>query len=49
MTAAKQVNLIITDMGVMEVTHQGLLLKEIAPGLTFEDVQDCTEAKLLVN
>lgn len=47
LTAAKQVNLIVTDMGVMEVTSMGLVLKEIAPGLTFEKVQACTEASLI--
>ena len=47
LTAAKQVNLIITEMGVMEVTPKGLVLKEIAPGLTFEEVQACTEATLI--
>ena len=47
LTAAKQVNLIITDMGVLEVTSKGLVLKEIAPGLTFEEVQACTEASLI--
>jgi len=47
LTAAKQVNLIITEMGVMEVTPKGLVLKEIAPGLTFEDVQTATDATLL--
>jgi acetate CoA/acetoacetate CoA-transferase beta subunit len=47
LTAAKQVNLIITDMGVIEVTPKGLVLKEIAPGLTFEQVQACTEAILI--
>jgi acetate CoA/acetoacetate CoA-transferase beta subunit len=47
LTAAKQVNLIVTDMGVMEVTPKGLVLKEIAPGLTFEEVQACTEARLI--
>jgi len=46
LTAAKQVNLIVTDMGVMEVTSKGLVLKEIAPGLTLEEVQACTEASL---
>lgn len=46
LTAAKQVNLIVTDMGVIEVTPKGLVLKEIAPGLTFEEVQACTEASL---
>ncbi len=47
LTAAKQVNLIITDMGVMAVTPKGLVLKEIAPGLSFEEVQACTEATLI--
>jgi acetate CoA/acetoacetate CoA-transferase beta subunit len=47
LTAAKQVNLIVTDMGVMEVTPKGLVLKEIAPGLIFEEVQACTEARLI--
>ena len=47
LTAAKQVNLIITEMGVMEVTPKGLVLKEIAPGLTFEEVQACTGATLI--
>ncbi len=47
LTAVKQVNLIITDMGVMEVTPEGLLIKEIAPGLTFKEVQACTEASLI--
>jgi acetate CoA/acetoacetate CoA-transferase beta subunit len=47
LTAAKQVNLIITDMGVIEVTPSGLVLKEIAPGFTFEQVQACTEAILI--
>lgn len=47
LTAAKQVNLIITDMGVIEVTPKGLVLKELAPGLTFEEVQASTEASLI--
>ena len=47
LTAAKQVNLIITEMGVMEVTPKGLVLKEIAPSLTFEEVQACTGATLI--
>jgi len=47
LTASKQVNLIVTDMGVMEVTPEGLVLKETAPGVTFEEVQACTEATLI--
>ncbi|MDO0822584.1 3-oxoacid CoA-transferase subunit B [Desulfosporosinus nitroreducens] len=47
LTASKQVNLIITDMGVMEVTSKGLILRELAPGVSFEEVQACTEASLI--
>lgn len=47
LTAARQVNLIITDMAVMDVTPKGLVLKEMAPGVTFVEVQACTEATLI--
>lgn len=49
LTAAKQVNLIITEMGVMEVTENGLLLKEINPEFTIEEVQSATEAELIID
>lgn len=48
LTAAGQVNLIITEMGVIEVTEKGLLLKEINPEFTVEQVQEATEAKLII-
>lgn len=48
-TAVKQVNMIVTELGVMEVTPEGLLLKEIAPETTVEEIQELTEAKLIVN
>src|ERR1700693_3634166 len=38
------VDLIITDMAYIRVTKDGLVLEEIAPGLTTEDVQRATEA-----
>jgi 3-oxoacid CoA-transferase subunit B len=47
-TARGTVNLIITDLAVMEVTPAGLVLKEVYPGLTPEDIQSVTEAKLIV-
>ena len=49
LTGKKCVNTIITDMAYMEVTPQGLLLKEVAPGHTAEDVQKITGAKLRVS
>jgi acetate CoA/acetoacetate CoA-transferase beta subunit len=49
LTAAREVNLIITEMGVIEVVESGLLLKEIAPGITVKDVQEVTEPELKVS
>jgi 3-oxoacid CoA-transferase subunit B len=47
-TARKKVHKIFTDLAVIDVTAKGLLLKEIYPGLTLEDLQSVTEPKLLV-
>lgn len=49
LTAAGQVNLIITEMGVMEITSEGIVLKEIHPEFTVEQVQEATEAKLIIS
>jgi 3-oxoacid CoA-transferase B subunit len=49
LTAKEGVNLIVTDMAVIEVTVQGLLLREIAPGETVETVQAATGAPLMVS
>ena len=48
LTAAGQVNLIVTEMGVIEVTDKGLVLREIHPEFTVEQVQAATEATLIV-
>lgn len=48
-TAVHCVNLIITEMGVMEVTKKGLLLTEINPEFTIEEIQAATEAELIVS
>jgi len=42
------VKVIVTDMAVVDVTPKGLVLREVAPGLTPEDVQSVTEPKLIV-
>lgn len=47
-TARRCVRLIITDLSVIEVTQEGLGLKEIAPGWTVEEVQQLTEPKLTI-
>jgi 3-oxoacid CoA-transferase B subunit len=49
LTAVGVVKLIVTDLAVIEVTQKGLVLKEIAPGLTAEDVQSVTEPKLIIS
>lgn len=48
LTAAKQVDMIVTEMGVMEITDNGIVLKEINPEFTVEQVQKATEAKLII-
>lgn len=48
LTAKGQVNLIITEMGVMEVTPKGIVLKELNPEFTVEQVQAATEATLII-
>src|SRR6202142_3963731 len=49
LTGVQVVDTIVTEMAYMRVTPEGLLLEEIAPGLTVEDVQKATEAKLRVS
>ena len=46
LTARRCVSVIITDLALIEVTGDGLVLKEIAPGWTFPEVQSLTEARL---
>ncbi|SEN69211.1 CoA transferase subunit B [Lihuaxuella thermophila] len=48
LTAKEAVDLIITDMAVMEVTKDGLLLKEVMSPYTVEDVIQHTEAELIL-
>jgi 3-oxoacid CoA-transferase subunit B len=49
LTGVKVVDTIVTEMAYIRVTPQGLLLEEMAPGLTVEDVQRATEPKLIVS
>lgn len=48
-TAVNQVNMIVTELGVMEITEEGILLTEIAEGVTVEEIQEQTEAKLIIS
>ena len=49
LTGVRVVNTIVTDMAVIQVTEDGLVLEEIANGLTVDDVQRVTEPKLIVS
>lgn len=48
-TALGVVDLIVTEMGVMEVTPQGLLLTELHPDFSKEQVLEATEAELIIS
>ncbi len=49
LTGVKVVDTIVTEIGYMRVTPKGLVLEEVAPGLTAADVQKATEATLIVS
>ena len=48
LTGQQVVHRIITDMAVLDVTKDGLVLKEIAPGITAKQVQESTEPPVKV-
>lgn len=48
LTAPRCVDLVVTDIAVIEVTDKGLVLKETAPGWTAAEVQALTEPKLII-
>ena len=49
LTAYREVDLIITERAVFKVTPEGLLLTEINPDYTVEDLKKCTEANFVVS
>jgi 3-oxoacid CoA-transferase subunit B len=48
LTAKNCVKKIFTDIAVIDVTKQGMVLREVAPGWTAEEIQALTEAKLII-
>ena len=48
LTGKECVDLIVTDIAVIEPTKEGLVLKEYAPGWTSEEIQRLTEPKLII-
>jgi len=49
LTGRKCVSLIVTDLAVIRVTSEGLVLEEVAPGFSAEEIQKATEPKLLMS
>jgi 3-oxoacid CoA-transferase subunit B len=49
LTAKGVVDLIVTDLAVIDVTPEGLVLREVAPGVTADDIQSITEPKLIIS
>lgn len=48
-TAVNVVDMIVTEMGVMEVTKEGIMLTELHPDYTVEQVQEATGTKLIIS
>jgi acetate CoA/acetoacetate CoA-transferase beta subunit len=48
LTASRRVDLIVTDLAVIEPTDGGLVLKETAPGVSVEQVQAATGCPLVI-
>lgn len=49
LTAKKEVDMIVTEMGVFEITPGGMYLREIAPDTTVEKIREVTEAEFIVD
>ncbi len=49
LTGVHVVDTIVTEMAYMRVTPQGIVLEEVAPGISAEAVQHATEARLIVS
>ena len=48
LTSERRVDLIVTELAVMEPSAAGLILKELAPGVDIDTVQRLTDTRLIV-
>jgi acetate CoA/acetoacetate CoA-transferase beta subunit len=48
LTALRRVDLVVTDLAVIEPTATGLILRERAPGVSVDDIRAATEAALVI-
>jgi 3-oxoacid CoA-transferase subunit B len=49
LTGVRVIDTIVTEMAYLRVTQSGLVLEEIGPGLTVEDVQRATQPRLMIS
>ncbi len=49
LTGKNCVHRIVTDMAVLDLSTDGFILKELAPGISKEDVQNATEGSLVID
>jgi len=47
LTAIRAVDLLVTNLAAIEVAPEGLVVREVAPGVTFEEVQEASEPRLI--
>jgi len=48
-TAKERVSMIVTEYGVMEIENRKMILKEINPSITIEEIKKITDAELVVS
>jgi acetate CoA/acetoacetate CoA-transferase beta subunit len=48
LTARRPVNLIVTELAAIELTDEGLVLRERGPGVTLDAIRDATSARLII-
>ena len=48
-TALRAVDMIVTELGVLEITDRGFTLRELAPGVSIEDMQAATGAPIVID
>ena len=48
LTSERRVDLIVTELAVMEPSAGGLILRELAPGVDIDTVQRATDTRLIV-
>lgn len=48
-TARKKVSMIVTEFGVMEIENENLILKEINPSITVDEIKKITDAELVIS